>query len=404
MSQTILVVGAGQAGAQLAVSLRSEGFDGGITLIGDEAHVPYQRPPLSKHFLAGEVGIERVYVKPAEFYEKSAIELLLDNPVEALERTTKTVRLRDGSQRSYDQLALATGARVRTLDVPGSDLAGILYLRNIADMQALQQYLQPGKRLVVVGGGYIGLEVASVAINKGLHVTVLETASRLMQRTAGPELAGLYSKIHRAAGVGIHTAAQVSGFRGDGRVEQVLCHDGSEFAADVVLIGVGIVPNTELAAAAGLAVDNGIVVDQHCRSSDPDIVAAGDCTNHPCLHYAKRLRLESVPNALAQARVAAATLCGKLKDHNEVPWFWSDQYQLKLQIAGLIDGYDQVVARGDPDNPPFMLCYLKNGELIAVESVANPKEFMVARQLVAARAKIEPDRLADSSIALKDLA
>lgn len=404
MSQSIIIIGAGQAGGQLAASLRSEGFSGPITLIGDEPHVPYQRPPLSKHFLSGAVGIDRVYVKPAEFYEKSDIGLKLNQRVETIDRTAKTVKLADGSELNYDKLALATGSRVRTLDLPGSNLDGIFYLRNIADMEAIQQKLQEGKKLVIVGGGYIGLEVASVAVQKGLDVTVLEMASRLMQRVVGAQLSEFYSEVHQAEGVKLQTDTQVSGFQGDGKVEKVLCSDGSELDADFVLIGVGIVANVELAQEAGLEVDNGIVVDTACRTSDPDIVAIGDCANHPSRHYDQRLRLESVPNALGQARVAAATLCGNEKEYDEVPWFWSDQYKLKLQIVGLIEGYDQVVQRGDPAERQFMLFYLKQGKLIAVESVSNPREFMVAKQLVAQQAAIEPDKLADTSIALKDLA
>jgi 3-phenylpropionate/trans-cinnamate dioxygenase ferredoxin reductase subunit len=299
---------------------------------------------------------------------------------------------------------LATGSRVRTLDLPGSDLDGVCYLRNIADMENIQQRLRPGNKLVVVGGGYIGLEVASVAIQKGLSVNVVELESRLMQRTAGAQLSEFYRQLHTSQGVAIHNGMRVTGFTGNGRVEQVLCDNGDTFAADFVLVGVGIVANVELAEAAGLEVDNGIVVDEHCCTSDADIVALGDCSNHPSIHYGGRLRLESVPNALGQARVAAATLCGNPKKYDEVPWFWSDQYQLKLQIAGLIAGHDQVVRRGNPDEQKFMLYYLKQGELIAVESVANPKEFMTAKQLVAQRARIDPEQLADVSIDLKTLA
>lgn len=407
MSQTfvvvVVVVGAGQAGGQLVTSLRSDGFDGQLILLGEEGYSPYQRPPLSKKFLAGEVELERVLFKPAEFYEKSEVDLRLNTQVTAINRAEHSLSLADGSQLNYDKLALAIGSRVRTLDIPGADLEGIHYLRTIKDMEAIKASFGSGKKLLIVGGGYIGLEVAAVAVKQGLQVTVLEMESRPMQRVVGPEMSTFYAGVHKEAGVDIRTETQVSGFEGVDKVEKVLCADGSQYDADVVVVGVGVMPNTELAAAADLAVDNGIVVDELCRTEDPDIVALGDCTNQPCQRYDQRLRLESVPNALAQARTAAATLCGASKPHNETPWFWSDQYDLKLQIVGLSAGYDQVVQRGDSAQNQFMLFYLKEGELIAVEAVNSMRDFMVCKQLVAAGAKIPPEKLADTSIAMKDL-
>ena len=404
MSDTIVIVGAGQAGSQLAVSLRTEGFAGKIILIGAETQPPYQRPPLSKHFLAGDVGLERVYVKPAEFYQESAIELRLGQQVTALDRVAKTISLADGSELNYDKLALATGSKVRRLDLPGSDLANICYLRTLDDMYAIQEKMQTGAKLVSVGGGYIGLEVASVAIKKGMQVTVLEAADQLMARVVGPEVAAFYQQTHTAAGVDIRTSMGVTGFAGDGQVESVRCVNGSEFTADMVVVGVGIMPETTVAEAAGLEVANGIVVDETTLTSDPNIVALGDCCNHPSTRYERRVRLESVPNALGQARVAAATLTGKPKSYAEVPWFWSDQYDLKLQMAGFRDGHDQVIVRGDTTAAPFMVCYLQKDELLAVESVNNPREFMVCRQLIPKRAKIDTEKLADASINMKEIA
>ena len=403
-SAKIVIVGAGQAAGQLALSLRSEGFAGKVIVLGEENHVPYQRPPLSKQFLAGEIGVERVYVKPQSAYADAAIDLRPGTRVEAINRQEKSVVLRDGGELGYDKLVLATGSRVRKLQAPGAELDNVFYLRTIEDMNKLKAKFSPGAKLVIAGGGYIGLEVASVAVRQGLDVTVLEMESRLMQRVVGPETASFYERVHTEHGVKIRFEQKVSHFAGDGAVGRVICDGGAEIEADLVLIGIGIVPEAALALAAGLEVDNGIVVDEYTRTSDADILAIGDCSNHFSARFQRRVRLESVPNALAQARVAAATLCGKDKPYTETPWFWSDQYDLKLQITGLSEGHDEVIMRGDPEQRQFMVCYLQNGELLAVESVNNMRDFMHCRQMVARSAKPDIAALADSGTALKDIA
>lgn len=400
MSDTIVIVGAGQAGGQLALNLRNEGHQGPIVLIGAEPHPPYQRPPLSKHHLSGKVGLDKVWLKPEAVYAEQNIELRPGRRVAAIDRDARRLTLDDGTALDYGKLALATGSKVRRLDLPGVDLDGIHYLRTLDDMRALQAGLLAGNRLVLVGGGYIGLEVASVAVGLGLEVTVLEQAEQLMARVVGPEIGDFYHELHSQAGVDVRTGVAVTGFEGDGRVSAVRCADGSEVAADRVLIGVGVLPEVELAETAGLAVDNGILVDEYACTDDPAIIALGDCANFPSARYGGRLRLESVPNAMATARTAAATLCGKEKPYAEVPWFWSDQYDKKLQIAGVRDDHDQIIVRGDLDDGRFMVLYLRDGELLAAEAVNSPREFMTVRQLIGQRARPDPDQLGDPDVPL----
>jgi 3-phenylpropionate/trans-cinnamate dioxygenase ferredoxin reductase subunit len=403
VNRRIVVVGAGHAAGQLAVSLRQQGFDGSIQVIGEEPQPPYQRPPLSKGFLAGETDAASLAFRRPGYYEKHAVELLLDTRVEAIDRAAKSIRLADGQTIGYDRLALTTGARVRRLAVPGVELAGIHYLRTIADVDAIQPAFRPGTRLVVVGGGYIGLEVAAVAIGLGLQVTVLEMAPRVLDRVTSPVVAQFFARIHGERGVAIRTGAAVSGFEGEGRVDRVLCADGSRIEADLVIVGIGVVPNQELAAAAGLTVDDGIVVDRHAVTSDSEIVAAGDCTRHPSAFATKRVRLESVQNAVDQAKTAAATLCGNDLPYDTVPWFWSDQYDLKLQIAGLSTGYDEVVLRGDPEQRSFAAFYFGDGRLLAVDAINRPPEYMWARRMLAERRTIDRAHLADPTVPLVEL-
>jgi 3-phenylpropionate/trans-cinnamate dioxygenase ferredoxin reductase subunit len=299
---------------------------------------------------------------------------------------------------------LATGSRVRRLSVPGADLPGVHYLRTIADVDAITAALAPGARVLLIGAGYIGLEVAAVVRQRGFDVTVLEAADRVMSRTVSAEVSAFYDARHRAAGVAIHCGAGVKALHGPGRVAAVETADGRTFACDVLIAGIGIEPNVELAARAGLECNNGIVVDELARTADPHIVAAGDCTNHPEPLFERRVRLESVPNAIHQAKVAAATLLGTPAPYSEVPWFWSDQYDLKLQIAGLSAGYDEVVVRGDSAGRSFVAFYLRGGQLLAVDAVNSPKEFIAGKKLVASRARIAPDVLRDASADLTPLA
>ncbi len=404
MSETFVIIGAGQAAGQAVASLRSEGFTGRIVLVGDEDYVPYQRPPLSKKFLSGELGLERVYIKPEDFFTKQGVDLKLGARATGLNRTLKTVTLESSETISYDKLMIATGSRVRRLPVPGEDLAGVFYLRTIDDVLHIREHFGSGKRLVIVGGGYIGLEVAAVAVKSGVAVTVLEMEERVMARVTAPQVSDFFEKVHGAAGVDIRLQTRVSGFEGrDGALTGVQCADGSRLDVDVAIVGIGILPNVELAQDAGLVCDNGIVVDEHGQTSDPDIFSAGDCTNHPNDLVGRRIRLESVQNAIDQAKVAAAAMCGTLKPYKEIPWFWSDQYDLKLQIAGLSEGYDQTVVRGTPDSKTFAVFYLKGGRLIAVDAINAVPEFMVGRKLIAQGVRPDPVRLANMEISMKDL-
>ena len=400
MAEHLVIVGGGQAAAQAVQSLRQQNFAGAITLVGEEPHPPYQRPPLSKKYLAGEVTRERLFLRPASFYADKGVTLELGRRVEELALGTRRVRLDDGRTLSYDRLLLATGSRVRRLDVPGATLAGVHYLRTLADADAIVASLAPGARVLLVGAGYIGLEVAAVVRVRGHEVTVLEAADRVMSRTVSPEVAAFYDACHRAAGVVLHYGATVAAFRGAASVTVAETTDGRSFPCDVVIVGIGIVPNIELAAAAGLPCDNGIVVDEFARTADESVVAAGDCTNHPQPLLGRRVRLESVPNAVHQGKVAAGTLAGVPTAYSEVPWFWSDQYDLKLQIVGLSTGHDEVVLRGDPATRSFAAFYLEGGRLLAVDAVNSPREFAAGKKLVASRARIPREVLANPAAEL----
>ena len=402
MSGTFVIVGASHASVQAIDTLRREGFAGAIVLVGDEPYLPYNRPPLSKKFLAGEMDLERLLLRSPQFYEQNHVETRLGVRVTAIDRSDQRLRLSDGGELRYDKLLLCIGSRPRLLEVPGYDLHGIHYLRTIADVEAIRTDLAVAKKLVVVGAGYIGLEAAASAHHLGLEVTVLEMADRPMNRVVAPELSTFYTRRHEREGVRILCNMSVTSFEGEGRVRAVTCGD-REFPANVVIVGVGILPETTLAASAGIRCENGIVVDEQCRTSDPNVFAAGDCTNHPSVHYGRRVRLESVDNAVEQARTAAAGMCGKAARHEHVPWFWSDQYDVKLQIAGLSQGYDQAIVRGDPDSGHFALYYLADGELLAVDAVNSPKDFMTGKKWIAEHKRPDPVRLADPSTDLKSL-
>ncbi|WP_317931912.1 NAD(P)/FAD-dependent oxidoreductase [Halioxenophilus sp. WMMB6] len=402
MTQTCIVIGASHAAAQLTASLRQEGWEGKIIVIGDEQQLPYNHPPLSKAYLSGDQSADELLIRKPNFYEQKEIEFRLGLRVEKIDRAAKTVALNNGETLSYDKLALCTGSRVRTVSLPGIELAGIHYLRDLKDVDGIRGEVVAGKSAVIVGGGYIGLETAASLKKLGMSVTVLEMAPRVLARVTAPELSEFYTRVHTEEGVDIKTGVAVSEFIGGDRVEKVTCADGSEYAADLVVIGVGIIPNVELAQECGLEVENGVVVDEFARTNDPDIVAAGDVTNHYNGIYKIRLRLESVPNAADQAKSAAASICGKEKLYCTLPWFWSDQYDLKLQIAGLSQGYDQVVIRGDKDSGrSFAAFYLREGKLIAADCVNRPPEFMVAKKILSEGIEVDIAKLADESIAPK---
>lgn len=393
-----VIVGASHAGAQLAASLRQEKWDGEIILIGNESALPYQRPPLSKAYLAGKNTLEDLAIRSAEFYAKQDIQLQ-DVTVDAIDRPAGQLALSNRESLRYDKLALCLGARARRLPAPGADLAGVFYLRTAADVELIREAAATARRAVIVGGGYIGLETAASLRALGLDVTVLEATERVLERVTAPEVSAFFDRIHREEGVVVRTGALVQALTGDAQVRKVVLASGENISADIVIVGIGVEPNVELAAAAGLVVDNGILIDSHARTSDPNIVAAGDCASHDIARYGRRIRLESVSSASEQAKVAAASMCDKPKEIAALPWFWSDQYDLKLQIAGLNTGYDEVILSGDPARDRDFTCfYLRDGELIAADCVNRPRDFMFSKRVITQRTPVLREELVGQSV------
>src|SRR5450631_363205 len=402
MLSTILIIGGGQAGAQAIDTLRREGFEGRIVLVSEERELPYQRPPLSKKFLAGELAADRLPFRHQSFYDEHRIELKLGIRAIRLDPAARRVALSNGEEVVYDRLLLCLGAISRQLTCPGSELPGVHYLRGISDVPGIREGLKAGARTVIIGGGYIGLETAATARKMGCAVTVLEMADRVMNRVVASNVSEYFAHEHRTQGIKIVCNTRVMRLEGASRVERVVCADGSTYEADLLVVGVGAVANMQLAVDAGLACDNGIVVDEYCRTSDPAIYAAGDCTYHPSLRFDLRVRLESVDNAFEQAKAAALNILERPTVHDRVPWFWSDQFDNKLLIVGLSQGHDQQVTRGDPATRSFTVCYLRGGELLAVEAINHSKDYMAARKLIADRARPDINLLADPLVALKD--
>jgi 3-phenylpropionate/trans-cinnamate dioxygenase ferredoxin reductase subunit len=406
MGPGVVIVGAGFAAGECAIRLRQSGYAGAITMVGAERHLPYHRPPLSKAYLSGAVTEDALLLRPDTAYAAAGIVFLGGTSVDGIDRAASTVRLGSGATMPYDRLVLATGGHARRLTCPGADLDGVHYLRTLDDVLAIRRRLTQGASVVIIGGGYIGLEVAAVAIKLGLAVTVVEAAPRVLARVAGAEISAFYQQAHRDAGVTILTGQGVDSLLpssgAPGHVDGVMLADGRVLPADFVIAGVGLVPNDTLARDAGLHADNGIWVDEFCRTEDPAILAIGDCSNHPSAFLGRRVRLESVPNAIEQARVAAATIAGVPSAYAAIPWFWSDQYDLKLQAVGLSDGHDQVVLRGSMQAKSFLVFYLRRGVLISADAVNKPGEFLVAKRLVQAQAVPDIAILADSGRALKD--
>ncbi|MCH1486541.1 MAG: FAD-dependent oxidoreductase [Alphaproteobacteria bacterium] len=388
------------------MSLRQTGYEGDITLVGDEAFLPYQRPPLSKAYLSGNMERERLFLKPDEFFTDNNVTLKLDTSVESLDAAAKSVTLSNGETLSFEYAVIATGSRPRLLNVPGRELTNIFDLRGMADIDAMQPHFVEGKKLVVVGGGYIGLEAAAVAAGMGLSVHVLEAAPRLLARVAEPEISDFYTRIHQAHGVTLVTESQMTGFVGDGAVSGVEMADGSIIDADIVITGIGILPNVEIAETAGLAVENGIVVNEVGQTSDAHIFAAGDCTSHPNDLLGRTMRLESVPNAIEQGKAVASAICGTPKPYHQVPWFWSDQYDVKLQIAGVPTQIDSKVLRGDDSSNSFAWFYFTGDKLTGVTAINRPAEFMAGRMLIEKSLKGElsadPAKLADEDMKPKE--
>ena len=403
----VCVIGAGQAAAELAASLRQEGYAGGITLIGDEPWLPYQRPPLSKASLVGQLLTDSLLLRKADFYERHAVRVHSGRRAVAVDLTARQVRLDDDRLLAFETLVFATGGHARPLKVDGAAQANRCdnwhVLRTIADLQRLKPQWQQGKRVAIVGGGYIGLEVASSAMKAGLVAIVLEALPRVLARVTAPEVSAFYEKIHRAAGVDLRTGVAVEGVDTTGDRVTALRTSAGLIEADSFLVGVGLVPNTIIAHQSGLDTENGIVVDREMRTRDRQVYAIGDCASHPNIWSRTRTRLESVPNAIEQARVAAANIAGKPRSYDAVPWFWSDQYDLKLQMVGLSQGYEQLVLRGDPATRSFLAIYLRGGQVIAADAISRPGEFLTVKKLVAARLRASAERLADEQQPLRAL-
>lgn len=401
----VVIVGAGHAGGVAAALLRQYGHQGPIALIGEEPIAPYQRPPLSKAWLKGEADADSLALKPAEFYAEQGVDFRPGVRVVEIARSAREVRLEGGEALAYDALILATGARPIPLAVPGADLEGVLFLRTAADAEALKAALRPGVRLAVVGGGYIGLEAAASARALGAEAIVIEREPRLLSRVASETLSSFFQARHEAEGVSFILGATAEAFEGEaGRVTAVRLTDGRSVPCDAVLVGVGAHPNDELAAASGLECVRGVAVDDDARTADPAIFAIGDVAHRPLPLYGRMFRLESVPNALEQAKQAASAICGRPRPSPEAPWFWSDQYDLKLQIAGLPFDVDRTVVRGDPAAGRFAVFHLKGDQLQAVEAVNAPPEFMAGRQLILNRKAVSAEKLADPAVSMKEVA
>lgn len=400
----VIIVGGGQAGAETAARLRHGGFTGEITLIGEEPVAPYQRPPLSKQYLSGELGLDRLLLRPREAYADEGVSLLTGVRAVWVDRANKRVRLEGGRELPYDALVLATGARPRKPPLSGADLTGVHLLRTLADIDAMRPAFVAGARLVVVGAGYIGLEAAAVARKIGLDVTVIETAVRPLARVTSPEVAGFFLDEHTAHGVRFMLGVQPAVIKGVERVTGVGLGDGTDIPADLVIAGIGVAPDVTLAQISNLAIDNGVATDRTCRTEDPAIFAIGDCASRPMAHYqGRRARLESVHNAVEGGRIVAAEILGHGPHAEEAPWFWSDQYDLKLQIAGLFQDYDQLVVRGAMSDRAFAAFYYKAGKLIALDAINRPGEFLGAKMLIQSGCSIPPETIADMSRSMKQL-
>lgn len=382
MQEEIVIIGAGQAGAQLAQSLRQGGFEGPLRLIGDEPHPPYQRPPLSKKFLAGDIGAEGLWLRPPAFYSTNNIDLIPNTRVVAVDPAAKRLKLENGSTLSYGKLVLATGTHARRLPLEGADKQGVVTLRSIADVDAIRESLKVCNRIAIIGAGYIGLEVAAVARALGKEVSVIEAQDRVMKRVVSETVSSYFATLHLSHGIDLRLNTGIECLQGEGAVSGVKLTTGEVVPAELVLIAVGAEPNDRLAEEAGLDVDNGVLVDGCGQTSDPDIYAVGDCTRFYSNRYKRSVRMESVQNAIDQAKIAAQSLLGEDVDYDPLPWFWSDQYDIKLQIAGLSEGYDTTVVTGSPESHKFYVAYLRENQLIAVDSINSARSHMMARRVI----------------------
>ncbi len=402
--RTVVIVGAGHAGGRAAQAMRQYGFEGRILLIGEEPHVPYERPPLSKELIVTDAGLEKVQLHEAAWYAENRIDLIAGNGAASIDAAGRRVELADGRAVAFDRLMLTTGARVRRLPVPGADLDGVFYLRTLDDSDAIKARISAGTEVAVIGGGFIGLEIAGSAVKLGATVKVLEAADRPMGRSVAPEVADWFARMHRDRGVDLRLGVTVGALEGTGAVSGVRLGGGSIVPAEVVVIGIGILPNVEIAEAAGLAVDNGIVVDDRGRTSHPDIYAAGDVANQPNAFAGRRLRLESYQNAQDQAAAVARNLCGADEAYEDSLWVWSDQHDVNLQMTGAPEHWDRLVWRGNPDDGPATVFYLAAGRIVAVNTIDNGREMRPAQRLMQSDKAFEADALADTSVKLLKLA
>ena len=401
--ENLVIIGAGQSAVQCITTLQKEGYSGSITLVGDEEHLPYQRPPLSKGFLEDTIKKERLYFKKLEFFIENKIQLKLGTYVKGVNIQDQNIALTDGVKLDFDKLVFATGSRVRKLDFPGNNLDSIHYLRGLDDAESMKSDMENSKNIVIIGAGYIGLEVAAIASKRNVSVSVIEMADRVMNRTVDPQISEYYKNLHESHGVDFQFNNSLKEIVGSKKVEKVICSDGAEIKADMVIIGAGILPNVEIAEEAGINCENGIIVDEFAKTNSDIVFACGDCTNHPNKLLNRNLRLESVHNAMEQAKTAAYSILGNPVEYNQIPWFWSDQYDHKLQIVGLSGEHDAVTIRGNIKESKFMLFYTKEDKLIAVDSVNNPKEFLICRKLVANKVKMNAEMISDLKMDLNDL-
>ena len=402
MKNDAVIIGAGHAGGMTAISLRQRQYQGSITLIGEEDFLPYQRPALSKGFLAGEIEEKRLYLKSQDYFDKNNIHIIRNCKVVAIDRNNKTILLENQKQLGYEKLVIATGSIVNKLKTSSKE-TDLYYLRTIRDSLKIREKLRSKNKITIIGAGYIGLEIASIATKKNLEVSVLEQENRVMGRVVSAEVADFFQKKHQSEGVEFKFNTSITDIEDRGKQKRIICSDGSFLNTDVVIIGVGIKPNIELAKSSGLTCDNGILVDANGQTSDPHIFAVGDCSNHPNNIFKQRLRLESVQNAVEQAKSIAASIAGSHKPYQEVPWFWSDQYNIKLQIAGISQDHDHRVIRGFPEEEKFAVFYQKEKRLIAVDAINSPKEFVTGKKLIERQTEIPLELLQDMNFDLKEM-
>ena len=404
--KNIVIIGGGQAASQVATSLRQKNFAGDISILSSEEYLPYQRPPLSKKYLSGELDSERLYLKPEKFYEDQNINVMLNSYVEEIDRSNAklTFSKNNGEESTinYDNLVISTGTSPRLIPLDNPNLKGVHYLRSIKDVEGIKKSLIGAKSMVIIGGGYIGLEVAAVSKKLGLNVTVVEMANRILERVTSPIISSFYHSYHESNGVEIRTSTSVIGINGDLKVSSVETSSGI-IEADIVVVGIGVLPCQDLAERAGIETNNGIVVNEFCISSDSNIFSAGDCTLHPSAFYKRDIRLESVHNAIEQGKTVASSIMGEFIPYNQIPWFWSDQYDLKFQIAGLNTGYDEYIVRGKPENNSFSVFYFKDGNMISSDCVNSAPDHMMSRRFIFNKTEIDLEKLQNKEIPIKEV-